>query len=84
MIIRTTMVRSISRKLPDRDEVRTISPLASPHTATTVSPCPRTLPSLTAALSPRHTATGASGVTGVGEGAEFTFFQGVRVLRLGP
>ena len=27
MIIRTTMVRSISRKLPDRDEVRTISPL---------------------------------------------------------
>ena len=76
------MVRIISRT-PDRNELRTISPLAPRGT----NPC---APPTTFAR-PAHPllvrfflSTGAGGVTVVGEGTEYTFFQWVRVVRLGP
>ena len=45
--------------------------------------CTRHLVSLRR-IRPCPSPPGAGGVTGVGEGAEYTFFEGVRVVRLGP
>ena len=97
------MVRVISRT-PDRDEVRTISPLAPRGTHSCAPPTIFArpahkllvrllgrIPSFVHSppwIPPMHSSLpfppGAGGMTGVGEGAAYTFFKGARVVRLGP